>query len=503
VQQGPPFTAQQQPVFPPVLPQQHTPPGHAGRLPGALLDPARGVYTFAPLLDPATNAVVNIAVSTDVPGRTNQLFQDPFFRRFFGLDETPHSRPRQVTAAGSGVIVDAQRGWVVTNAHVVENAARINVTLRDGRSLSARLVGRDPETDIALLELQAQPQGQGPAPGQQASGPAPGLVALPLSDSDQLRVGDVVLAIGNPFGLGQTVTSGIVSALGRSGLNAENYESYIQTDAPINPGNSGGALITSRGELAGINTAIIAPGGGNVGIGFAVPSNIVSVVVQQLAQFGEVRRGRIGIGVQTVTPRVAEALGLGDSRGVAVTNVERGSPAERAGLRPGDVVVELNGRPAQTAAELRNTVGLSQIGTQVQLTYLRAGQRQTVTLAIEPRVDRAASAETGTVPQLEGATFGVRPASNAGSGPGAASGSGSEPGGSGAAGAASREVVASEVRRNSRAWSIGLRPGDVVTAVNRLPVSSVEELRQAAASAVAAVVLEVRRGEDRLVLFAG
>ena len=473
---GQPFQAQQ----PPQQGQQAQP---GQRLAGPLLDPVRGVYTYAPVLDPATSAVVNIAVSGEVPGQTSPLFQDPFFRRFFGFDDTPPARPRQVQAAGSGVIIDVQRGHVVTNSHVVERANRITVTTRDGRSLNARLVGRDPETDLALLQVEA------------AGG---SLTALPLADSDQIRVGDVVLAIGNPFGLGQTVTSGIVSALGRSGLNAENYESYIQTDAPINPGNSGGALINTRGELAGVNTAIIAPGGGNVGIGFAVPSSIVRAVIDQLAQHGEVRRGRIGIGIQTVTPRVAEALGLGDVRGIAVTTVERNSPADRAGLRAGDVVVELNGRGVRTASELRNVVGLSPIGTLVQLTYLRGGQRQTTALVIEPRSDQPQrAADTATFPQLAGATFSMRPA---GGGDGS-SGAGS---GAGAGGGAAAELVAAHVQQGSRAWSIGMRAGDVITAVNRRPVASLDDLRQVVAgSGEGAIVLEVRRGEDRLVLLAG
>ena len=277
------------------------------------LDEQRGVLTLAPMLEKVTPAVVNISVATSVAGQENPLLRDPFFRRYFGL---PDATPRhELTAAGSGVIIDAEKGYVVTNHHVARNAERISITLKDGRQFKATLVGSDAATDVALLKTEGS-----------------GLKSVALGDSDQLAVGDVVLAIGNPFGLGQTVTSGIVSALGRSGLNAENYEDFIQTDAPINPGNSGGALVNSKGEAIGINTAIIAPGGGNVGIGFAVPINMVKAVVRQLEATGHVRRGRIGVAVQSITPDVAEAMKL-PTTGGALIGSDR-ARLERRARRP-------------------------------------------------------------------------------------------------------------------------------------------------------------------------
>ena len=260
------------------------------------LDPERGVITMAPLLERTTPAVVNISVQSREAAAENPLFRDPFFRRFFDLPEQPQAR--RAISAGSGVIVDARRGYVLTNHHVVRSAERITVTLKDRREFQAELVGSDPATDVALLRI-----------------PAQSLTALPFGDSDRLKVGDLVIAIGNPFGLGQTVTSGIVSALGRGGITSGNYEDFIQTDASINPGNSGGALINSKGELIGINTAILAPSGGNVGIGFAVPANMARSVMDQLLRFGQVRRGRIGVVIQDLDPEAAEALGPRRRRG--------------------------------------------------------------------------------------------------------------------------------------------------------------------------------------------
>jgi Do/DeqQ family serine protease len=331
-----------------------------------LFDENRGVLTVAPVLEQVTPAVVNIAVLTRVTAEDNPLLRDPFFRRFFGLPDAEQApQQRRALAAGSGVIIDAAKGFVVTNHHVVKDAERIGVTLKDGRQIEARLVGSDAGTDIALVKMEAK-----------------GLSAAALGNSDDLKVGDVVLAIGNPFGLGQTVTSGIVSALGRSGLSSEGYEDFIQTDAPINPGNSGGALINTKGELVGVNSAIIAPAGGNVGIGFAVPSNMVKVVVGQLEQFGAVRRGRIGVVVQSVTPDIAAAAGLAQATGAIVASVEKGSPAERAGLRAGDVIVEMDGRPVPSASDVRNRIGLREAGSSVLIAFLREGKRQTLTLAI-------------------------------------------------------------------------------------------------------------------------
>lgn len=331
---------------------------------GPLLDESRGVLTLAPMLEGATPAVVNIAVLTRAVGDDNPLLRDPFFRRYFGLPDqgVPERRSR---SAGSGVIIDAAKGYIVTNHHVVKDAELIAVTLKDGRQIEARLVGSDAGTDIALVKI-----------------PPQGLSALSLGNSDELKVGDVVLAVGNPFGLGQTVTSGIVSALGRSGLSSDAYEDFIQTDAPINPGNSGGALVNSKGELIGINSAILAPNGGNVGIGFAVPVNMMKAVVSQLEKFGAVKRGRIGVSLQTVTPDIATALGLARAAGAIIGAVDKGSPAEKAGIRSGDILVEIDGKAVLNASDVRNRIGLREAGSRVSLTLLREGSRQTLSLAI-------------------------------------------------------------------------------------------------------------------------
>ena len=318
-----------------------------------------GLPTLAPTLEKIMPAVVNIAVLHKSPEEQNPLLRDPFFRRFFGLPG--QSQPQM--SAGSGVIVDAKNGYVITNAHVVNGAREISVTLKDNRRLPAKLLGADPGTDIALLKIEPR-----------------NLAESKWGDSDALQVGDFVLAIGNPFGIGQTATSGIVSALGRSGLSAEGYEHFIQTDASINPGNSGGALANLRGELIGINTAIIGPAGGNVGIGFAVPSVIARAVMDQLARFGEVKRGRLGVAMQNV-------VGGGD--GASVTEVEARSPAAEAGLRKGDVIVALNGRAVRGAAELRARLSVVPVGERVELGIQRGGQPQLIRATVGPMQNRA------------------------------------------------------------------------------------------------------------------
>lgn len=320
--------------------------------------------TLAPVLERVAPAVVNIAVESRVAIEQNPLFQEPFFRFFFG-DIPQEPQERRLISAGSGVIVDAERGYVLTNNHVVANATKITVTSANGRSFTARRIGGDEATDLAVLQI-----------------PGGSLTELRLGDSDALRVGDFVVAIGNPFGLGQTVTSGIVSALGRSGLTPEGYEDFIQTDAPINPGNSGGPLITWDGELVGINTAIIAPGGGSIGIGFAVPSRMAQSVLDQLVRFGELRRGRIGIVIRDRPADGASVAGVAAASGAVIVRVAEGSAAERVGLKIGDVILELDGEPVRSAVDFRNKVGLIRVGSEIRLALDRGGKVITKTVRI-------------------------------------------------------------------------------------------------------------------------
>jgi Do/DeqQ family serine protease len=323
------------------------------------------VPSLAPMLARITPGVVNIAVRGRVREQ-NPLLQDPFFRRFFDLPQN-QLQERESQAIGSGVIVDAARGYILTNGHVVENATRIEVTTKDNRRLPAKLVGRDANTDVAVLQV---------APAN--------LTAVPMGDSDRLQVGDFVLAIGNPFGLGQTVTSGIVSALGRTGIEGnENYEDFIQTDASINVGNSGGPLVNLQGQCVGINTAILAPSGGNIGIGFAVPINMARRVMEQLLRYGEVKRGRIGVAIQDLTPDLAQAMNTTHTTGAVIARVDPSSPAERAGLHSGDLVVAVNGVEVRSGTQLRNMIGLTRIGDQVELTVDRKGAEHIVAVHVD------------------------------------------------------------------------------------------------------------------------
>jgi Do/DeqQ family serine protease len=403
-----------------------------------------GMPTLAPVLEKVTPAVVNIAVLQKSPEEQNPMMRDPFFRRFFGL---PDTQQQPQIAAGSGVIVDAKNGYVITNAHVVKDAREIAVTLKDNRRLPAKLVGADPGTDIALLKVQEK-----------------NLVDARWGDSDALQVGDFVLAIGNPFGIGQTVTSGIVSALGRSGLSVEGYEHFIQTDASINPGNSGGALVNLKGELIGINSAIIGPSGGNVGIGFAVPAVMARAVMDQLIRFGEVKRGRLGIVMEDVV----------GAEGARVAEVVANSPAAQAGLRAGDVVSALNGRPVRGAAELRARLGVVPAGESVDLRVQRGKEVQTIKARIA-EVERGQAAGGMAIAELPGAAF------------------------ADAQRGRDRFVAVTGVEAGSPAFQHGLRAGDLVIGVNQRRVQSVKDLAKAL-KASGRIALNVVRGETQLAI---
>jgi serine protease Do/serine protease DegQ len=363
------------------------------------------------------------------------------------------------------VIVDAEEGYVITNEHVIRGGEGIAVTLRDGRQLDAEIVGKDPETDLALLRI-----------------PAEDLQAVSFGDSEMLQVGDFVVAIGNPFGLGHTVTSGIVSALGRTGLGIEGYEDFIQTDASINPGNSGGALVNLRGELVGINTAIVAPAGGNVGSGFAIPANMARGVMEQLIEFGEVRRGQLGVIVQNVTPALAAAFGLERAEGALVSKVVSGSAAKDAGVEPGDVIVRIGDAPIRSAADLRNRLGIVRTGEELTLELVRKGKTRTVRVTTRAPTEMRAEGETAHR-LLAGAVLGPIDESSRIAG---------EIDG----------VEVEEVERGSPAWRLGLRPGDIITSVNRQSVGSVEDVNRIAQAGGRGILLNIQRGGAALFLFA-
>ena len=390
--------------------------------------------SLSPMLERSMPAVVNISTSTNVNMQENPLMNDPVFRHFFGI---PKQQQQRRNSLGSGVIIDKDQGYVLTNNHVIDKADKITVTLSDGRELNAKLLGTDPEADVAVIQI-----------------PADNLAALKIADSSQLKVGDFVVAIGNPFGLGQTVTSGIVSALGRSGLGIEGYEDFIQTDASINPGNSGGALVNLRGEFVGMNTAILAPSGGNVGIGFAIPSNMAIKLMESLVEHGEERRGLLGVTTQDLTPELVKAFNLKSQFGAAVSRVEAGSPAEKAGLEPGDVIVAVNGQEIKNgSSQIRTAIGLLQIGDTADITVMRGDERLTLQATIgKPK--RPEIAGDKLHPALKGSTL-------------AATSKGQIEG-----------VLLDKLEPGSYAYRTGLRAGDIIVSANRYRVRNLEELKQ-------------------------
>jgi serine protease DegQ len=420
-----------------------------------------GMPTLAPLVDKVLPAVVGIQTKAKAEiAADNPLFKDPAFRRFFGERGMP--QPQERSAAGSGVIVDAKKGYVLTNFHVIDEANEITVSLYDRRVFTAKVVGKDERTDVALLQID---------PKQ--------LTQIPMGDSDEAKVGDYVVAIGNPFTLGQTVTQGIVSAKGRvTGVEGgDGFEDFIQTDAAINPGNSGGALINLRGELIGINTAIFGPGG-NIGIGFAIPTNMVRTVMSQLTEFGEVRRGVIGVQIKDMDPELAKNLDVERAEGALIMSVVKGSPADKAGVKGGDVVIELDGKPLHSSTELRNRLGLTQVGTTVDLTILRDKQRKNVKVTIAKAPTEQVLAKVEDRPALEGARYSTADGSDKVKG-----------------------VKVTEVEQNGRAFQIGLKSGDIIVAVNRKSVSNIDEFQTAMKESTRQTALFIKRqGEDVLLL---
>lgn len=440
---------------------------------------AQQMPSLAPMLEKVMPSVVSINVEGSTTVNTPRMPRN--FQQFFGEDspfcqdgspfqsspfcqggvqqggENGGGQQQKFMALGSGVIIDAAKGYVVTNNHVVDKASVIKVQLSDGRKFDAKVVGKDPRSDIALIQIQ-DPKN---------------LTAIKLADSDTLRVGDYTVAIGNPFGLGETVTSGIVSALGRSGLNAENYENFIQTDAAINRGNSGGALVNLNGELIGINTAILAPDGGNIGIGFAIPSNMVKNLTAQMVEYGQVKRGELGILGTELSSELAKAMKVDAQRGAFVSQVLPNSSAAKAGIKAGDVITSLNGKPISSFAALRAQVGTMPIGSKISLGLLREGKPVTVSLELQQSSQNQVDSST-IFSGIEGAEM-----SNKGQDKG---------------------VVVNNVKANSPAAMIGLKKGDVIVGANQQAIKNIAELRKILDSKPSVLALNIQRGDSSIYL---
>jgi Do/DeqQ family serine protease len=416
-----------------ILAFAYVPRAAAGALPAAV--DGQAIPSLAPMLERVVPAVVNINSKARVRVR-NPFLDDPTLRQFFGMQNVPRERIAQ--SLGSGVIIDAGKGFVLTNNHVVEGADDISVTLHDGRSLSAKLVGTDPDTDVAVIQI-----------------PAQNLSAMPVADSNHLRVGDFVVAVGNPFGVGQSATSGIVSGLNRTGLGGRGFQNFIQTDATINPGNSGGALVNLRGELVGINSQIFSTSGGSNGIGFAIPSNLAADVMRQLIATGSVKRGTLGLQAQDMTAQIANMLGTKLTQGAVVTQVRDNSPADTAGIRAGDIVVALNGRPVNTENDLYNAEGLLPVNSNVELKLVREGR--TLTLTVPLAAEQLSSTQGSKLdPRIAGAELSevserVRRQGLNG-------------------------VSVTRVAAGSAAAQNGLKQGDLIVAVGQVQISGLADL---------------------------
>ncbi|MCV8606492.1 serine endoprotease DegQ [Escherichia coli] len=423
-------------------------------IPGQVADQAP-LPSLAPMLEKVLPAVVSVRVE----GTASQGQKIPEeFKKFFG-DDLPDQPAQPFEGLGSGVIINASKGYVLTNNHVINQAQKISIQLNDGREFDAKLIGSDDQSDIALLQIQNPSK----------------LTQIAIADSDKLRVGDFAVAVGNPFGLGQTATSGIVSALGRSGLNLEGLENFIQTDASINRGNSGGALLNLNGELIGINTAILAPGGGSVGIGFAIPSNMARTLAQQLIDFGEIKRGLLGIKGTEMSADIAKAFNLDVQRGAFVSEVLPGSGSAKAGIKAGDIITSLNGKPLNSFAELRSRIATTEPGTKVKLGLLRNGKP----LEVEVTLDTSTSSSSAEMitPALEGATLSDGQLKDGGKG-----------------------IKIDEVVKGSPAAQAGLQKDDVIIGVNRDRVNSIAEMRKVLAAKPAIIALQIVRGNESIYL---
>ncbi|KFC00326.1 outer membrane stress sensor serine protease [Trabulsiella guamensis ATCC 49490] len=427
----------------------------AASLPTAV--PGQGTL---PSLAPMLEKVLPAVVSVQVEGTAMQSQQVPEeLKKFFG-EQGPDEQAQPFEGLGSGVIINAAKGYVLTNNHVVSQAQKISVQLNDGREFEAKLIGSDDQSDIALLQLQNPSN----------------LTQIAIADSDKLRVGDFVVAVGNPFGLGQTATSGIVSALGRSGLNLEGLENFIQTDASINRGNSGGALLNLNGELIGINTAILAPAGGSVGIGFAIPSNMARTLSQQLIQFGEIKRGLLGIKGTEMSADIAKAFKLDVQRGAFVSEVMPNSGSAKAGIKSGDVIVSLNGKPLNSFAELRSRIATTEPGTKVKLGLLRDGKPLDVEVTLDKSTSSTASAEQIS-PALQGASLSDGQLKDG-----------------------SKGIVIDSIEKGSAAAQIGLHKDDVIIGINRERVRSIAEMRKVLEAKPSVIALNVVRGNESIYL---